>query len=271
MAKRMDPAAAWAAYRSGHDALRGWLGELPPEHWAGPSVLPGWTVADLAAHIALVADAVTATVAAPRGVAAHSLSEYLTTYEAAAAGLSDLTLAIAREAGHDKDRILAAVDERFAAAQATVDERGLDDVVLTTRRIPARQGDYLLTRVVEIAVHADDLARSTPSVPRPPSPATPRGSPSAPSSTCWPTVRRAAASRCGSRRSPPSSASRGRGTPGARRRTPSTSRRLSGCGWPPGASRGPTSSPRAPSSPAASAPTCRRTCRCSSRRVRRST
>ncbi|WP_157741396.1 sterol carrier family protein [Jiangella sp. DSM 45060] len=167
MAKRMDPAGAWAAYRSGHEALRGWLGELAPEHWTGPSVLPGWTVADLAAHIALVADSVTATAAASRGVAAHSLSEYLTTYAAAAAGLSDLTLAIAREAGHDKDRILAAVDERFAAAHATVDERGLDDVVLTTRRIPARQGDYLLTRVIEIAVHADDLARSVPSVPPP--------------------------------------------------------------------------------------------------------
>ncbi len=158
----MDPETAWAAYRSGHDALRGWLGELPPEHWTGPSVLPGWTVADLAAHLALVADSVTATAAAPRGVAAHSLSEYLTTYAAAAAGLSELTLAIARAAGHDKGRVLAAVDERFAAAAATVEARGLDDVVLTTRRIPVRQGDYLLTRVIEIAVHADDLARSAP-------------------------------------------------------------------------------------------------------------
>ncbi|TDD64155.1 maleylpyruvate isomerase family mycothiol-dependent enzyme, partial [Jiangella aurantiaca] len=163
MAKRIDPAAVWGAYRSGHEALRGWLAELPPEHWTGPSVLPGWTVADLAAHIALVADSVTATAAAPRGVAPHSLSEYLTTYAAAAADLSERTVAIAADAGHDKDRILAAVDERFQAATSTVDARGLDDVVLTTRRVPARQSDYLLTRVIEIAVHADDLARSVPS------------------------------------------------------------------------------------------------------------
>jgi uncharacterized protein (TIGR03083 family) len=162
VAKRIDPATVWAAYRSGHEALRDWLAALPSEHWTEPSVLPGWTVADLAAHIALVADSVTATAAAPRGVAAHGLGEYLGTYAAAAGGLSELTLAITAGAGHDKDRILAVLDERFAAAQATVDERGLDDLVLTTRRIPARQGDYLLTRTIEIAVHADDLARSVP-------------------------------------------------------------------------------------------------------------
>lgn len=162
MAKRIDPAAVWAAYRNGHLALRDWLARLPPEHWSAPSVLPGWTVADLAAHVALVADSVTATAAAPRGVAARGLSEYLGTYAAAAPGLSELTLAISAEAGHDKDRILAAVDERFHAAADTVDQRGLDDIVLTTRRVPARQGDYLLTRAIEIAVHADDLARSAP-------------------------------------------------------------------------------------------------------------
>lgn len=163
MAKRTDPATAWAAYQGGHEALRGWLGALAPEHWTGPSVLPGWTVADLAAHIALVADSVTATDVAPRGVAARGLSEYLTTYAAAAEDLSARTVAIAAAAGHDKERILAAVDERFAAASATIDARGLDDIVLTTRRVPARQGDYLLTRVIEIAVHADDLACSVPS------------------------------------------------------------------------------------------------------------
>ncbi|PZF82074.1 hypothetical protein C1I92_18310 [Jiangella anatolica] len=163
----MEPAAVWAAYRNGHDAVRGWLADLAPEHWTGPSVLPGWTVADLAAHIALVADSVTATAAAPRGVAAHSLGEYLTTYAPVAGELSERTLAIARAAEYDKDGILAAIDERFAAATHTVEERGMDDAVLTTRRIPVRQADYLLTRVIEIAIHADDLARSVPTVPAP--------------------------------------------------------------------------------------------------------
>lgn len=172
MAKRIDPATVWTAYRNGHDALRDWLGALPAERWTEPSVLPGWTVADLAAHIALVADAVTATAAASRGVAARTVGEYLGTYTEAAEDQSERTLAIAAAAGHEKDRILAAVDDRFAAAQATVDARGLDDIVLAARRAPIRQGDYLLTRVIEIAVHADDLARSDaahtapPAVPR---------------------------------------------------------------------------------------------------------
>ena len=162
MVRRTDPAAAWAAYRGGHEALRAWLAGLAPEHWAGPSVLPGWTVTDLAAHVPLVAGAVTATEPAPRGAAAGSLGAYLATYAAAANDQSERTLAIAAGAGRDKDRILAALDERFAAAAAVVDSRGLDDVVLTTRRAPARQGDFLLTRVIELAVHADDLARSVP-------------------------------------------------------------------------------------------------------------
>ncbi|RIQ36728.1 maleylpyruvate isomerase family mycothiol-dependent enzyme [Jiangella rhizosphaerae] len=163
MAKRIDPATVWTTYRGGHEALRGWVAGLPPQHWTGPSVLPGWTVAELAAHIALVADSVTALAVAPRGVRAQTVNDYLAAYAPVAGELADRTRTIAADAGHDPARIVAAIDERYAAATRTVEDLGLDDVLVTTRRVPVRLGDYLLTRVIEIAVHADDLARSVPS------------------------------------------------------------------------------------------------------------
>lgn len=163
MAKRIEPAAVWATYRSGHEALRAWLARLPPPAWEPASVLPGWSVADLAAHIALVADSVTAIAAAPRGVRPQTTGDYLAAYAPVAGELADRTRAIAADAGHDPGRIVATIDERYAAAERTVEQLGLDDIVVTTRRVAVRLGDYLLTRVIEIAVHADDLARSVPS------------------------------------------------------------------------------------------------------------
>lgn len=164
MAKRIEPATVWAAYQGGHEFLRGWLAELPPPAWERPSVLPGWSVADLAAHIALVADSVTAIGEAPRDVRPQTVSDYVASYGAVAGELADRTRGIAAAAGHEPERILAVVDERYAAANRTVDELGLRDVVVTTRRVPVRLADYLVTRVIEIAVHADDLARSVPEV-----------------------------------------------------------------------------------------------------------
>ncbi|TDE12970.1 sterol carrier family protein [Jiangella asiatica] len=162
MAKRIEPAAGWAAYRGGHEALRTWLATLPIEAWDRSSVLAGWNVADLAAHLVLVAEAVTSVAPAPRGVRAQTVSDYLAAYAPAAREQAGRTRAIADDAGREPERILAAVDERHAAATRTIDELGPDDVVVTTRRVPVRLADFLVTRVIEVAVHADDLGRSVP-------------------------------------------------------------------------------------------------------------
>lgn len=161
MAKRIDPETAWAAYLHGHDVLRDWLAALPAPQWEGPSVLPGWSVADLAAHISTVADSVTALGPARRGTAADTVSDYLASYAPIADDIAERARTIVAVA-HDPEKILAAVDERFAAAADAIDGLGLRDQVVTTRRVPVRLGDYLITRVIEIAVHADDLSRSVP-------------------------------------------------------------------------------------------------------------
>lgn len=160
MAKSIDPAAAWAAYAGGHHAIRSWLAELPDAAWAAASVLPGWTVAELAAHVATVADSVTALEAAGRGVRPDTVSGYLASYREVA--IADTARQLADDVRHDRSALLTEVDERFEAAATVVERVGLRDRVVTTRRVPLRLGDYLLTRVIEVAVHADDLARSVP-------------------------------------------------------------------------------------------------------------
>lgn len=167
MVRRIDPAKAWAGYVEGHTVLRGWLDALPDPVWPGPSVLPGWSVADIVAHMSTVADSVTALEPAGPGVVGQSASDYLASYGQLAATISDTAISVGTAANGRPDALLARLDQRFAAAQDVVAELGPVDQVVSTRRGPTRLGDYLLTRVVKIAVRADDLARSVPDRPAP--------------------------------------------------------------------------------------------------------
>lgn len=170
MAKRTDPQAAWTAYRDGHAALREWLDRLPAESWDAPSVLPGWSVSELAAHLVDVANSATAVGPAERGTQARGISDYLASYANISESVTDRARRTVAGAGGRPEGILAAIDERFDVAVKAMESLGLRDLVVTTRRVPVRLGDYLLTRVIEIAVHADDLARSVPDVAPPPIP-----------------------------------------------------------------------------------------------------
>ncbi|WP_129667113.1 maleylpyruvate isomerase N-terminal domain-containing protein, partial [Phytoactinopolyspora endophytica] len=162
MAKRADPAKAWDVYREGHAVLREWLETLPYDAWKRDSALSGWTIADLAAHIAMVGESIAALTEAPRGVVAKSLADYITGYAPAADVISGSTLQITTDAGRKPAEILKVVDARFAEADARIENSGLRDEVVQARRGPIRMGDFLLTRVIEIVVHGDDFARSLP-------------------------------------------------------------------------------------------------------------
>lgn len=167
MAKRSDPAPVWAAYQSGHAALREWLATAAAADWTAPSVLDGWSRADLAAHIVSVAASVMSIDSAPRGTPARTVSDYVASYAPAAPDIAGVARRSAAEAERSPDRILASIDERFDDARVNVERVGLRDQVVTTPRVPVRLADYLLTRVIEIVVHADDLARSMPDLPAP--------------------------------------------------------------------------------------------------------
>lgn len=162
MAKRTDPGKAWAAYEGGHRAVREWLGQLGGPEWTRESVLPGWTVADLAAHLVSVVGRVAELSPAPRGGPVKTVSEYVRAYAANAEAVADEARGVSGDAGKHPAEVLAAIDERFEAAGAQLEQLGLRDQIVQARRGPIRLSDFLLTRVIEIVVHADDLARSVP-------------------------------------------------------------------------------------------------------------
>lgn len=165
--RRPDPATARAAYEAAHAAVRAHLAGLPAEAWLRPSVLPGWTVSDLGAHLSVVADSIRALEPAPRGTRALTAAEYLATYPDGAAAIDERTRAAAGGPGRSPAEVVDALDRGVDEAVRRLDDLGPGDAVVRARRGPVRLGDFLATRVVELVVHADDLARSVPETPPP--------------------------------------------------------------------------------------------------------
>lgn len=148
-------AAQWAA-------LREWMGQ--PAVTAGleqPSVLAGWTVRDLIAHCARSLTTIGATTVA-HGDEPQSLLAYISHYPAAASEITTGTRALAIELGED---LLPAVDRLAREAFAAL-ERITAQVVIAPRG-PISRLDFVVTRLMELAVHSDDLARSLPGIAAP--------------------------------------------------------------------------------------------------------
>ncbi|MGH8839529.1 MAG: sterol carrier family protein [Jiangellaceae bacterium] len=164
MTSRVDPARARETFAAGIRSIRDWLAALPDEAWAAPSVLPTWTVSDLAAHVSMVAGSPASIERAPRGTAARSPAAYMSGYAAVAADIADAARTVAGGPDRTSGTALTAIDERLASALVVLDDLLPDDPVVAASRGPIRLGDYLATRAVEIAVHADDLAVSVPGV-----------------------------------------------------------------------------------------------------------
>lgn len=210
------------------------LASLTPAQLAQPSGLPGWSVRDLAAHLVVIADSVRHLEPLPANAGVLSISEYVAGYLGRAERISGLTL----EAAAEMDDIPAGYQERWDDALAHLESLGDVDKVLA-RRGAARLADLVVTRIIELVVHADDLARAV-SLP------VPVGLPRQPPRwwhgrcwTCWPSVTRGVRSRCACRPWRRSSAWPGRGTREAPRPVSWRPTRSPGRGWLPVGSAGP--------------------------------
>jgi len=138
--------------------LRTWVGEVVDDDVAAaPSVLDGWTVAELVAHLGRAMDALAFCTPSPAGTVPLSLAEYLGTYVARATDIAETTRQLATEISGDP---LRWVDARAAAAFAQLEELGPHDLVVEARRGPVLLSTMTASRVIELVVHADDLARS---------------------------------------------------------------------------------------------------------------
>jgi uncharacterized protein (TIGR03083 family) len=162
-----DPARAREAYKFGHLVIRDWLAAVPGDVWSTPSVLPGWTLADLAAHLVDLARSAATVAVEPQDATPLTPLEYMDGYAAGADDIAHTARELAAEASGSAHDLLLALDKYYESALRNLEQFGNDDPVVRARRGPIRLGDYLATRAVELAVHADDLARSVPGIEAP--------------------------------------------------------------------------------------------------------
>ena len=136
--------------------LRTWLEEVDALGRADvPTGLGDWTVGDLVAHLGLGLRLVTGIAPASEGTVPITLREYVAAYPPAAAAIAGQTQDLQVELGDD---VLAGLDR--IAAEAFEHLAGVETPVVLARRGPITRDDYVLTRLLELVVHGDDLARA---------------------------------------------------------------------------------------------------------------
>jgi uncharacterized protein (TIGR03083 family) len=162
MARRVDPRQAGQAVIAQADLVAAWLSGLPPSAWRTPSVLPGWTVAELAQHLATSLRVTHTALADPSPDQPIALDRYVSAYAGAAPQVLERERSGA--AGREPADVLAGLyAERDAAAAAVADLPAAQPPrAVTGPRGPLRPADWLVTRAIEMVVHADDLSRSRP-------------------------------------------------------------------------------------------------------------
>jgi uncharacterized protein (TIGR03083 family) len=141
-------------------ALHTWLDELGPDAFRQPTVLPGWDVHALLAHLVHLLEGMLADLARPTREAPFSNDVLVARYAAGAARIEarEAALAAARTPRELLDRLAATLDE---VEGAVVPGTALPSAVSSAEG-PVTPVDLIGTRVVELVVHADDLSRSAP-------------------------------------------------------------------------------------------------------------
>ncbi|SDP00674.1 TIGR03083 family protein [Nakamurella panacisegetis] len=146
-------------YAAQFEVLRVWISGLDADELSAPSVLAGWTVADLIGHLAGTGSSIAALEPAPEGTDPISIATYVSNYAPAA----DEIAAVARDttvgAGPELLDLFGRTNE---AAMSNLTALGGSDRVVLARRGPILLSDFLDTRLIELVVHAGDLARSLP-------------------------------------------------------------------------------------------------------------
>ena len=136
--------------------LRAWLDEADVlAHGERPTGLGEWSVSDLVAHLGLGLGMLTEITPAEPGTEPMSFGRYVGHYPPAAEAIAANTRDLAAELEGD---LLAGLDRIAAEAFAAIE--GVTWSVVLGRRGPLAYSDYLQTRLLELVVHGDDLARA---------------------------------------------------------------------------------------------------------------
>ncbi|MCC2336275.1 maleylpyruvate isomerase N-terminal domain-containing protein [Cellulomonas wangsupingiae] len=154
----VDVATATTALRAQWDRLHDWVEVMAdPRLGRESSVLAGWTIVDLWAHLGRAMDALAVCTPAPAGTVPLTLGEYLGSYAGRAADVAETTRQLAAE--HALDPV-GYVTSSARQAFATLERLGPGDPVVQARRGPVRLSTMTVSRLLELVVHGDDLVRS---------------------------------------------------------------------------------------------------------------
>jgi len=165
-ARRFDLARTRTAVEGQWAAVQHWMDAVSVEDLTRPSILDGWTVADLITHLTQSAGLLATVEPAEPGARPLSIARYVAASRDAAAQIAEQARA-AGSHGRTPEQHRAAFDHARVEARLRLDGTGDADWVVAARRGPIRLSDFLATRCVELVVHGDDLARSLPQHPAP--------------------------------------------------------------------------------------------------------
>lgn len=158
-----DPALAaeLAAYAEQATALADWLAELPGSAFAEPSVLPGWDLRTLLGHVVGSREGIADRLATRSTERALPPATYVRAYAPAAEDISAQSIEITG------DNSPAALLARLRAPLSAPDGVSAGTVIDGPRG-PFTARDFVRTRILDLVVHCDDVARSLPARDPPP-------------------------------------------------------------------------------------------------------
>ncbi|MBM9508952.1 maleylpyruvate isomerase family mycothiol-dependent enzyme [Actinacidiphila acididurans] len=155
-----DGGRVWAALVAQVGQVRAAVAELTDEEWTRPSGLPGWDVRMLVAHLVRQVDVVRVVLAEPAPPAGTAVTG-LSTWALSTAGIADELDAGTRETAARTPDVVAALAAAAEGLAAQEQEALRADRIVPHVFGAMRALDFTVTRLVELVVHSDDLARAT--------------------------------------------------------------------------------------------------------------
>ena len=137
-----------------------WLQGLASEAFERPTVLPGWSVRQLAGHLLLVHTGLAQSLDQPTKEPALQVHEFVKRYRRDVEMITAATLEAS--AGLTGSEVVAQLESAIDDLANKLEAGVQTSRVISTRRGPTTIEDYLATRIVELVVHTDDLNRSLP-------------------------------------------------------------------------------------------------------------
>lgn len=142
--------------RAQGDRLVEWLAALDAGDFGRPSVLPGWDLRMVLAHLVLVYTGCAQALDRPTDEPAVPAAQYVRRYRRDVAAIAASTEQVARTRAPTE--LVAALGAAVAALP--VDVTGTQTVI--GGRGPISTLDWIVTRIVDVVAHCDDLSRSLP-------------------------------------------------------------------------------------------------------------